>query len=264
MAKVFLSAGHGGSDPGAVGNGIKEKDANLYILLGCRDVLVKHGVTVVCSRTKDENDPVGQEVKEANASGADLAVSFHNNAGGGDGYEAYCILTNANAVKLVNIATKYINAMGQNNHGNPLKSGAKLYFVKNTKMTSVLFETFFVDSKDVEFGNTEEKQRSIGEAYAKAILEYFGIAEIKEEVKETIKVETENESSSESFLVRIKSDDLSIREGAGTEYKKVGAITDNGSYTIVETKKSKDGGTWGKLKSGAGWINISERYVAKA
>ena len=31
--KVFLSAGHGGSDPGAVGYGMKEKDINLNILL---------------------------------------------------------------------------------------------------------------------------------------------------------------------------------------------------------------------------------------
>ena len=56
--KVFLSAGHGGSDPGAVGNGLKEKDINLNVMLACNEVLVKHGVTTVLSRTKDENDPV--------------------------------------------------------------------------------------------------------------------------------------------------------------------------------------------------------------
>ena len=77
MAKVFLSAGHGGSDPGAVGNGMSEKDINLVTMLACRDELIRHKVEVVCSRTKDENDPVGQEVKEANASGAKIAVSFH-------------------------------------------------------------------------------------------------------------------------------------------------------------------------------------------
>ena len=88
MAKVFLSGGHGGSDPGAVGYGMKEKNINLTIMLGCNEVLVRHGVTTVLSRTKDENDPVGDEVREANASGADIAVSFHTNAGGGDGCES--------------------------------------------------------------------------------------------------------------------------------------------------------------------------------
>ena len=65
MPKVFLSAGHGGSDPGAVGNGLKEKTANLNALLGCKSELEKYGINVVCSRITDENDPANQEVKEA-------------------------------------------------------------------------------------------------------------------------------------------------------------------------------------------------------
>ena len=76
MAKVFLSAGHGGTDPGAVGNGLKEKDINLQIVLACQAELVRHGVTVVCSRATDANDPVQDEVREANASGADIAVNM--------------------------------------------------------------------------------------------------------------------------------------------------------------------------------------------
>ncbi len=88
MAKVFLSAGHGGSDPGAVAYGLKEKTINLNIMLACRDELKRHGVKVYTSRTKDENDPVGEEVREANKSSADVAVSFHTNAGKGDGSES--------------------------------------------------------------------------------------------------------------------------------------------------------------------------------
>ena len=65
------------------------------------------------------------------------------------------------------------------------------------------------------------------------------------------------------FKVRIKVSALNYRKGAGTEYRVVGTIRDKGVYTIIETKKSKDGGTWGKLKSGAGWINISTKYVTR-
>lgn len=175
MAKVFLSAGHGGSDPGACAYGLKEKDINLNALLACNEVIIRHGVTTVLSRTKDENDPVGQEVKEANSSGADLAVSFHANAGGGDGFEAYYWTSSAKGKKLAQLGEKYVKALGQNSRG--LKSGNHLYFVKNTKMTAVLFESFFIDNdKDNDIGDTVAEQKAFGVAYAKAILEYLGIA----------------------------------------------------------------------------------------
>ena len=87
--KVFIGVGHGGSDPGAVANNAKEKDLNLSIALACRDVLARHGIEVKMSRTKDENDPLSEEIKECTAFGPDLAVDIHNNAGGGDGAEAY-------------------------------------------------------------------------------------------------------------------------------------------------------------------------------
>ena len=175
MAKVFLSAGHGGSDPGATANGLKEKDINLQALLACKEVLEKYGVTVVCSRTKDENDPVSQEVREANASGADLAVSFHANAGGGDGFEVFYYSTDKNGKRLAQLAEKHVKAMGQNSRG--LKHGNKLMFVNSTNMTAVLFESFFVDNAtDKQIGDTIAEQKAFGVAYAKAILEYLGIA----------------------------------------------------------------------------------------
>jgi N-acetylmuramoyl-L-alanine amidase len=55
--KVFIGVGHGGSDPGAVANGVKEKDLNLQLALACRDELIRHGIGVKLSCTKDENDP---------------------------------------------------------------------------------------------------------------------------------------------------------------------------------------------------------------
>ena len=173
MAKVFLSAGHGGSDPGAVGNGLKEKNINLQALLACKAELEAHGVEVVASRTTDENDPVGQEVKEANESKAGLAVSFHANAGGGDGFEAFYHTNSPNGKKLAKLGEKYVKAMGQNSRG--IKSGNHLYFIKNTTMTAVLFESFFLDSADAKIGDTVAEQTAFGVAYAKAILEYLGI-----------------------------------------------------------------------------------------
>lgn len=174
MVKVFLSAGHGGSDPGAVANNLKEKDINLTILLACKSELERHGVTVICSRTKDENDPVTDEVKEANASKADIALSFHNNAGGGDGCEMFYHTTSASGKRLAQLCEKHAKNIGQNSRG--IKSGDRLYFIRNTNMPSVLTESFFLDnSKDKTIGDTSSEQKAFGVAYAKAILEYFNI-----------------------------------------------------------------------------------------
>lgn len=175
MAKVFLSAGHGGTDPGAVANGLYEKAINLNTLLACKSELERHGVTVVCSRVKDENDPVTDEVTEANASDADVAVSFHINAGGGDGFEAFYYETSIKGKKLAGLCEKHVKTLGQNSRG--LKSGNHLHFIKKTKMTSVLLESFFLDNtKDKCIGDTLVEQSAFGITYAKAILEYLGIA----------------------------------------------------------------------------------------
>lgn len=174
MAKVFLSAGHGGSDPGAVGNGLLEKTVNLNALLACKAELERHGVSVVCSRTTDAEDPVGEEVREANACGADVALSMHANAGGGDGWEAYCWGGDPDGKRLAALCEKHVKALGQNSRG--VKTGNHLYFVNSTNMTAVLVESFFVDNAaDKQIGDTVDEQRAFGVAYAKAILEYLGI-----------------------------------------------------------------------------------------
>ena len=253
MAKVFLSAGHGGSDSGAVGYGMKEKDINLQVMLSCQHELNRHGVMVIVSRTKDENDPVAQEVREANASGADLAVSFHTNAGGGDGSESFYWQGNANGLRLARLCEKYTKEIGQKSRG--VKSGNHLYFVKATKMTAVLCEIGFIDNdKDNDIFDTLTEQKAFGIAYAKAILEYLSIA---------YRAQTNPaEISDGSFLIKAKTN-LNIRSGPGVEYEKVGVLDTKYKYTIIAIKKAADGGTWGKLKSGAGYVNVGEKYVAR-
>ena len=87
MAKVFIGVGHGGMDSGALGGGLREADVNLVMALTMAEELRRHGVQVAMSRTRDENDPLEEEITEANVYGPDLAIDVHNNAGGGDGFE---------------------------------------------------------------------------------------------------------------------------------------------------------------------------------
>lgn len=209
MHKVFLSAGHGGSDPGAVANGMKEKDITLQILLACKSELERHGVAVVCSRTKDENDPVQQEVIEANSSGADIAVSFHINAGGGNGFEAFYYTNSAEGKKLAQLGEKYVKALGQNSRG--LKSGNHLYFVRRTSMPSVLFESFFIDNTtDVKIGDTLAEQKAFGVAYAKAILEYLGVSY----KASTASTTTSNMTSTSKKLYKVQVGAYSVKANA--------------------------------------------------
>ena len=61
-------------------------------------------------------------------------------------------------------------------------------------------------------------------------------------------------SNSKTGTYKVDIPDLYIRKGPGTGYAKNG-FCPKGVYTIVETK-SANGYTWGRLKSGAGWIAL--------
>ncbi|MDQ0901467.1 MULTISPECIES: N-acetylmuramoyl-L-alanine amidase [unclassified Paenibacillus] len=79
--KVVLDAGHGGSDPGAIGvNGLREKDVNWDITQKVRDELIAKGYEVVLTRTDDSYWSLAQRVEFTNTLQADLFVSIHANA----------------------------------------------------------------------------------------------------------------------------------------------------------------------------------------
>ena len=60
--KVVIDAGHGGKDPGKVGEGgILEKDLNLQIAKKAGEELQKTGVQVIYTRTEDEELGEGEE-----------------------------------------------------------------------------------------------------------------------------------------------------------------------------------------------------------
>lgn len=71
-------------------------------------------------------------------------------------------------------------------------------------------------------------------------------------VKYLSKTATAVKAEFKSYLARVNVDALNIRKGPGTNYAIVGVIRDKGTYTIIE-----ENGTWGKLKSGAGWISLN-------
>ena len=76
------------------------------------------------------------------------------------------------------------------------------------------------------------------------------------EKKETKKTETKKESNTfNDYRVKITTAVLNVRSGAGTSNKIVTTVKKGEVYTIVGEKKIGST-TWGKLKSGAGWISL--------
>lgn len=180
MAKVFIGIGHGGSDPGAVANGLEEADLNLVIGLACATELERHGVKVRTSRTKDENDPLNEEVKECNTYDPDLAVDIHINAGGGDGAEVYHYSGGGTSKTLAQNINTAIIAHGQNSRGIKTRvntNGTDYYgFIRDIKAPSVIVECAFIDNKtDIKIIDTTAEQKAMGVAIAKGVLKTLGI-----------------------------------------------------------------------------------------
>lgn len=181
MAKVFISAGHGGSDPGAVANGFQEKDLNLTISLACRDELERHGVTVCMARTVDEHNPFREDIDKCNAFAPDLALDIHNNAGGGDGAEVFYSVSGGTSKALAQNVLDEIVAIGQNSRGIKTKTNSKgkdwFGFIRETDAPAVLVECAFLDTKaDLAIIDTEPEQKTMGVAIAKGVLKTLGIA----------------------------------------------------------------------------------------
>ena len=179
--KVFIGVGHGGSDPGAVANNTKEKDLNLSIAKACSDELKRHGVEVKMSRAKDENDSLSDEIRECNAFSPDLAVDIHNNAGGGDGAEAFYHYGGGKSKTLAENILAEIVKVGQNSRGAKVRKnsqGKDYYgFIRETSAPAVIVECAFVDNaSDLKILATEGDRQKVGQAIAKGILKTLGVA----------------------------------------------------------------------------------------
>lgn len=193
--KAYLDAGHGGSDPGAV-KYLRESKVNLVEALACRDYLKANGVLTKMSRTTDKDTNLNSICAAANKWGADIAVSFHNNAGGGDGFEAYCSINGGKGRELAKCIEAEVKKIGQNSRGVKTrkgKNGDYYGFIRMTNMPAVICEGVFVDNKtDVKIADTVAEQKQFGYAYARGILKYLGLPDNgisgKQDAKTTKKV----------------------------------------------------------------------------
>lgn len=150
MVKIFIDPGHGGTDPGAVGNGLREKDLTLQISKRIRDLLVGYeNVQVKLSREGDQTLSLKQRTDMANSWGADFLLSIHINAGGGTGYEDFRHSSQSpSSVSGIVQAAIHKAVMNEIKYFVVKDRGAKsanYHVLRESRMPAVLSETLFID-----------------------------------------------------------------------------------------------------------------------
>ena len=171
--KVFIDAGHGGTDPGAVGNGLKEKDIVLSIATKLGALLNGRGISIKYSRTTDTYLSLEERARLANAWGADLFVSIHANSATSSvrGTECYTHPTANTATKTLsgNVSRAIASKFGISNRGH---KEANFAVLRLSNMPAILVETAFIsNSSDANLLNTRQADFSV--TIANSILSYF-------------------------------------------------------------------------------------------
>ncbi|PEZ76436.1 MULTISPECIES: N-acetylmuramoyl-L-alanine amidase [Bacillaceae] len=188
MVKVFIDPGHGGTDPGSVGNGLREKDLTLSIATRIKDILLieYNNVYVKMSRTQDTYPSLNDRTNAANAWGADFYLSIHINAGGGTGYEDY-IYTSTNQISKTyqdHIHSEVMKLINIQDRGQ--KTG-DLHVLRETDMPALLSENGFIDNvNDAGKLKTASFIESLARGHVNGLVKCFNLTKKSTAVYHTV------------------------------------------------------------------------------
>ncbi|MCW3839768.1 N-acetylmuramoyl-L-alanine amidase [Micromonospora yasonensis] len=181
VPRIYLDPGHGGTDPGAVGNGLQEKDLTLSIALQLRSILQANwSVDVRMSRTTDATVSLADRTNDANAWGAGLFVSVHINSGGGTGFESYRYpAADAATINLHNALHPKVLA-GMRSVATVTDRGQKtanFHVLRETNMPAVLTENLFIDTvADANLLKRADFITATATGHAQGIAYYLGLS----------------------------------------------------------------------------------------
>ena len=187
MAKVFIGVGHGGNDPGACGNSLKESELNLRQALALKSVLERHNIDVKLSRYKEENDDLSEEIRECNAYSPDLALDMHTNSGGGTGFEVFHSIAAGSKGKTlaynINVEVKDAGLISRGCKTKVNSYGTDYFgFIRQTSCPAIITEMAFIDNwNDIKNFDEDYEIKKYATCVAKGILKTLNIT-YKEEV----------------------------------------------------------------------------------
>ena len=244
--KVFIDAGHGGTDPGALGYGYRESDLNLQVAKKVESKLKSKGIDVKMSRSSDIFYSLSERAEMANDYGADAFVSIHQNSAevkSANGIETYYNRNKEEDKPLSNdIQTQVISQTGANNRG--VKNAEFTVLVKS-EMISALVECGFIT-------NELEVKKLSDSAYQDKLA--TGIADgIENYLKSNVIIE---ESQITATGTVIKTDSLNVRKGPSTSFDIIGQL--NGGDKVHVVGKS---GNWYKIEYNGTYGYVSGSYI---
>lgn len=178
--KIYIDAGHGGSDGGAAANGLVEKNLTLTIALRTRTILLNNwNVSVRMSRTTDVSRSLSYRTDDANAWGADLFVSIHINSGGGTGFESYVYPgTGSRTLRLQDDvhAAVLSNMRGIGSVTDRGQKQANFHVLRETAMSAVLTENLFIDTThDANLLKRDDFLQATARGHARGIARFLGL-----------------------------------------------------------------------------------------
>lgn len=170
--KIFINPGHGGEDPGAVGNGLKERDVVLKIGRRVADYLRKVNYDVKLAQI----DGLGEICDASNSWGSDLFVSIHCNSFNScaKGTETFYYQFSGAGKKLANcIQRQIVSSLGTVDRGlkTKLSSGYDVTVTKYTDCPAVLVECAFIDNPD-DAKLLVDKEDEFARAIARGITDF--------------------------------------------------------------------------------------------
>jgi N-acetylmuramoyl-L-alanine amidase len=149
-----MYAGHGGSDPGAIGNGLREKDLTLAVSNQAGAILRSWGYQVLHNRTTDVDRSITRDANLANSQRAAALVEVHLNSNIGTpatGTEAFISVRDRGPARaLANAILARISALGYVNRGVKTEVNAagedRFGILRLTNMPATLVELAFINN----------------------------------------------------------------------------------------------------------------------
>ena len=189
--KICIDAGHGGKDPGACGNGLKEKDITLNIAKSVSEILKKQGFEVYQTRTSDIYDSPDEKAQKGNSYNADLFVSIHCNSAvdtTATGTEVLIYGYDSTNEVIANHILNNLVELGLRNRG--IKTRPDLAILRETKMSAVIAETAFISN--INDSKLLLDYNKFAEAIAKGICRYYGVVYREKDEEKEVEVRYNN------------------------------------------------------------------------